>query len=69
MIMHISLPLGNGNILMGTDAPEEMGFSLNKGNNFIYAFGPESKEEADRIFNQLDGGQVEMVLQDTFWGA
>ena len=30
----------------------------------------ESKEEADRIFNQLsDGGQVEMALQDTFWGA
>ena len=70
MIMHISLPIGNGNILMGTDAPEEMGFSLNKGNNFYLCLGPESKEEADRIFNQLsDGGQVEMALQDTFWGA
>lgn len=70
MIMHVSLPIGNGNILMGTDAPEEMGFKLNKGNNFYLCLGPDSKEEADRIFNALsEAGEIEMALQDTFWGA
>ena len=69
-IMHISLPIGNGNLLMATDAVEEMGFKLNQGNNVYICLSPDSKEEADRLFNGLSaGGKVSMPLQEMFWGA
>ncbi|QEC66511.1 VOC family protein [Panacibacter ginsenosidivorans] len=70
MVMHVSLPIGKDNILMGTDAPEQMGFSLTTGNNFYICIGPDSREEATRLFNGLSaGGKIEMELQDMFWGA
>lgn len=69
-IMHIALPLGNGNVLMGTDALESMGQKLTFGTNFYICLSPESKEEAERLFNGLSsGGKIEMPLQDMFWGA
>src|SRR3954447_4796864 len=69
-IMHIGLPLGDGNVLMATDAIESMGYPLTVGNNFCISISPESKEEAERLFNGLSaGGKVEMPLQDMFWGA
>jgi PhnB protein len=69
-IMHIALPIGNGNALMGTDALESMGQKLTLGNNFYICLSPDSKEEADKLFNGLsDGGKIEMPLQDMFWGA
>lgn len=69
-IMHIALPIGNGNVLMGTDALESMGPKLTFGNNFYICLSPESKEEAERLFNGLSaGGKIEMPLQDMFWGA
>lgn len=69
-IMHIALPIGKGNALMGTDALESMGQKLTFGNNFYIALSPESKEEAERLFNGLSaGGKIEMPLQDMFWGA
>jgi PhnB protein len=68
-IMHVSLPIGN-NILMGTDACEEMGFNVKQGNNYYICLGPDSREDADKIFNGLaEGGKVNMPLQDMFWGA
>lgn len=69
-IMHISLPIGNSNILMATDALESMGQKLTVGNNHHIHIGVDSKEEADKFFNQLsDGGTVEMPLEDAFWGS
>jgi len=69
-IMHIALPIAPGYTIMATDAPAEMGFSLQQGNNFYIAISPDSKEEATRLFNGLSaGGKIEMELQDTFWGA
>ena len=69
-IMHVSLPVAPGYILMATDAPAEMGFSLKEGNNYYIAISPDSKEEATRLYNGLSaGGKIEMELQDTFWGA
>lgn len=69
-IMHIALPIGNGTLLMGTDALESMGQKLTVGNNFYIALAPESREEAERLFNGLSaGGKIEMPLQDMFWGA
>lgn len=69
-IMHVSLPIGNqGDILMGTDAIENMGHKLIFGNNISISISPDSKEEADNIFNGLaEGGKIEMPISDMFWG-
>ena len=69
-VMHASLPIGKDNILMATDACEEMGFNLKQGNNYYVCISPDSREEADKLFNSLaDGGKVNMPLADMFWGA
>ena len=69
-IMHVALPIGKGNTLMGTDALESMGHTLNVRNNFSLSITPESKEEADKIFNGISaGGKIEMPLGDAPWGA
>lgn len=69
-MMHISLPLGNGTILMASDVPASMGMTLSKCNNFFLSIDAETKEEADKLFKLLsDGGKVEMPMQNTFWGA
>ncbi len=69
-IMHVALPIGKGNVLMGTDALESMGHKLTIGNNFHLSISPGTKEEAERLFNELsDGGKVEVPLQDMFWGS
>jgi len=69
-LMHISLPIGKGNILMATDALESMGHPLKVGNNFFLSVETESKAEAEKIYTGLSaGGNAEMPLQDTFWGA
>jgi PhnB protein len=68
-IMHVSLPMGNG-ILMGSDAPESMGFVVNHGNGQYISINTESEAETQRIFNGLaEGGSVHMPLDKTFWGA
>jgi PhnB protein len=68
-IMHIALPIGKGNVLMATDSLESMGQKLNQGNNFYISLSPETREEADRLFNGLsDGGSVQMPMADAFWG-
>ncbi|HVP36575.1 MAG TPA: VOC family protein [Terriglobales bacterium] len=69
-IMHVSLPIGKHNLLMGTDALESMGHKLIPGNNFSLLISTESKEEAKKIFDGLaSGGKIEMPLADAFWGA
>lgn len=70
MVLHIELPILGGHILMGTDAPKEMGFTLAQGNNMHIQLEPISKEEAKRLFDDLSvDGIVEMPIQDMFWGA
>lgn len=67
--MHISLPLGNDIILMGSDVMSSMSQDFKLGNQTYISLHPESREEADRIFNQLsEGGEVEMPMEDQFWG-
>lgn len=69
-IMHVALPIGKGNVLMGTDTLESLGQKLEVGNNMYITLQPDSREEADRLFNGLSaGGKVEMPMQDMFWGA
>lgn len=67
-VMHIALPVG-GDLLMASDIVPSMGHQLQKGNNHNISIFPESREEADRIFNALSaGGTIEMPLEDQFWG-
>lgn len=69
-IMHISLPISDGYTLMATDALETFGQHLKTGNNSYIMLNVDSKEEADRLFNGLsEGGNVEMEMQDSFWGS
>ena len=69
-IMHIALPIGKSDAIMATDSLESMGQKLTIGNNFYIALAPDSKEEAERLFNGLSaGGKIELPLQDMFWGA
>ena len=70
MILHVELPITGHHVLMGTDAPKEMGFELNSGNNMHISIEPETREEAKRIFDELSaGGRVTMPLEDMFFGA
>lgn len=69
LVMHISLPILGGHLLMGTDAPDSMGFKVNQGNNVYISLHPDSRLEADQLFAKLtEGGVVEMPMQDMFWG-
>ena len=44
-IMHVALPIGGGNVLMGTDTLESMGHSLTVGTNISLSISADSKEE------------------------
>lgn len=69
LIMHMSLPILGGHELMGTDAPESMGFKVNFGNNVYIMLQPDTRSETERLFKGLAaGGAVEQELQDMFWG-
>lgn len=69
LVMHVALPLPGGHLLMGTDAPESMGFKVNFGNNMYISLHPDTRAEARRLFAALAaGGKVEQELQDMFWG-
>ena len=70
MILHVELPITGSHILMGMDAPKEMGFTLAGGNNMHICIEPETREEADRLFHALSaGGNVTMPMADMFFGA
>jgi PhnB protein len=67
-IMHISLPLGGGSILMATDALESMGQPLTVGNNFSISLEADSQAESERLFGRLsEGGRADMPLGKTEW--
>ena len=70
LVMHMAMPIMDGHLLMGSDAPEGFGFRVNPGNNVYIMLSPDTKDETTRLFKAIsDGGTVEMDLQDTFWGA
>ncbi len=68
-IMHISLPIGGGTTLMGSDTGGEWAPQTVIGNNITISVNADSKEQADRFFSQLsDGGRQTMPMNQTFWG-
>jgi PhnB protein len=69
LVMHVALPILGGHLLMGTDAPQSMGFKLTPGNNVHISLEPDTRAEAERLFTALSkGGDVQMPLQDQFFG-
>jgi len=70
LIMHIELAITGGHVLMGTDAPESMGFAVHFGNNVHISLEPDTRAETKKLYNALSaGGKITMELQDMFWGA
>ncbi|HBB93164.1 MAG: glyoxalase [Bacteroidetes bacterium GWF2_49_14] len=69
LVMHIELPILGGHVLMGTDAPESMGFKLVAGNNVTIMLQPETRKETDELFKALSAGaSAVQEPQDQFWG-
>ncbi len=70
LVMHVELPILGGHVLMGTDAPESMGFKVIRGNNMYINLEPDTRADADRLFAALSaGGKVDMAPADMPWGA
>ena len=70
LVMHIELPILAGHVLMGTDAPESMGFTLTQGNTVTINLEPDTRAETDKLFAALAvGGSVDMPLSHQFWGG
>ncbi len=68
-ILHVSLPISEETILMGSDNNPAMG-DVPMGENISLSVNAQSKDEADRIFQKLsEGGHVTMPIANTFWGA
>jgi PhnB protein len=69
-IMHIALPLGDENVLMGSDVLESMGHTSTPGDNICLSITTDSSGEADRCFEALVvNGQSIMPMEDAFWGS
>ncbi len=69
-IMHVTLPISQETILMGSDAACDHAPNLIMGNNFSISVNAESREEAVRLFNGLSAdGKITMPMEETFWGA
>jgi PhnB protein len=70
LVLHVSLPIMGGFQLMGSDAPEAFTRrKLSAGTNTYINLLPDTRAEADRLFEKLsNGGEVEMEMADMFWG-
>lgn len=68
-VMHVELKTIGDHSLMGTDATETMGFTVEFGNNIHINLETDTKAEADKLFAGLSAsGKVTMEMQDAFWG-
>jgi PhnB protein len=69
LVMHMSMIIMGGHELMGSDAPESMGFKVSQGNNVYIMLQPDTRSETDKLFKGLSqGATIEQELQDMFWG-
>jgi PhnB protein len=69
-IMNIILPVGKDDMLMGSDVMESRGRVVKNGNNVRISIMPESKDEAEKLFNALSaGGTIEIPMSDEPWNA
>ena len=61
-IAHIAIPLGAGNILMGTDVVQSHGRPFSMGSNFYISLEADTDAEAHRLFDALSEGGREIRL-------
>jgi len=69
-ILHIALPIGKNNRLMGNDVPEFLGKVNESENRSKISISAANKEEADYLFNGLSAdGTIEMPMSDSPWSS
>ncbi|MBN9285611.1 MULTISPECIES: VOC family protein [unclassified Flavobacterium] len=69
-IMHIALPIGKSNVLIGNDVPEFLGRVNENENRSKISISTENKEEANQLYYALSaGGKIEMPISDSPWGS
>jgi PhnB protein len=69
-LMHIALPIGKTDLLLGSNVLEMMGQVTENDNRNAISISAETREEADQLFNGLSaGGKVEMPMADGPFGA
>lgn len=69
-LMHISLPIGQGSMLLGSDVLSVMGEVTENDNRNTISISAESREEAGKLFHALSaGGSIEMPINDGPFGA
>lgn len=56
--MHVAISIGNSQHLMASDCISSQGHVLNQGNNNYISITPDSREEADTLFNGLSEGEL-----------
>lgn len=75
LVAHVELPILAGHVLMGTDMLESMGHELRIGNNVTINLQPDSRQEADRLYQALaegtDGPESTGMMEMPFgyWGC
>jgi PhnB protein len=68
-IIHISLPIGNSSVLMGSDSPASYG-TMKSGDTMSVFIETDSAEQASSYFAGLsEGGRINMPMGDTFWNS
>ena len=69
-VMHVSLPIMDGTLLMGTDILESMGHKKRENNCMTISLEIDTKEEADKLYSALSiNGTNLQEMADQFWGA
>jgi PhnB protein len=69
LVMHVGLELPDGQMIMASDMIAGMSPRRVEGNNIAISVHPNSRQEADRVFNALaQGGTITMPIADQFWG-
>lgn len=69
-IMHISLPLPTGHILMATDVESSGEFPFRPGNNFSIAIQADNTDEGQKLYEALSQNGVAMMpFAPADWGG
>jgi PhnB protein len=69
-IMHIALPIGQGNMLMATDMVGEMAKTLTRGNSDSISINGDTVDESGKLFKALaEGGTIMVPFDKSSWGS
>ena len=69
-VLHVSLPILNGHVIMGTDILASAGHHLRIGNNTTIVLETDTREQADTFYDALSpGGSEGQAMADMPWGA